>query len=122
MNEPWGVYEKALIEAMAFHKKVMYEAKSAYDKALVEAKNIYDKALAGADDNISIVYYSNINKISIDCDKYEINLALAKMVWDKFRDVSIEAEVGMTRREIINRAITELKDELLEAEKHKEKW
>jgi len=32
MNEPMDVYEKALVEAMAFGKNAMREAKSVYDK------------------------------------------------------------------------------------------
>jgi hypothetical protein len=108
MNEPMDVYEKALVEAMAFGKK-----------ATREAKNVYEKALAKAEDEICDIYYRFVIKTHADCGKSEFNLALAKMVWDKARGFSIEAECGTTTQEIINRAITELKDEILEAEKNK---
>jgi hypothetical protein len=122
MNEPMDVYEKALVEAMAFGKKARREAKNVYEKALAEAKNLYDKELAKAGDEICNVYYRAIIKTQTDCGKPEFNLALAKMVWDMARGFSIEAECGVTDREIANRAITELKDEFLGAEKNKEEW
>ena len=116
------VYKRAFVETMAFHKKAMWEVKNVYEKTLIEAKNVYDKELAKADDEICNVYYRAIIKTQTDCGKSEFNLALAKIVWDKAWDFFIDSELGTTNKEIANRAITELKDEFLEAKKNKEEW